>query len=635
MSFKRVRQTAGEKSKAAQRPLMRNPVASSNQANLRRLQAKLTIGPVDDPLEHEADVTADRVMRMPATAAPPNVGSAGALRPQQKHADGAQAGAAPASVSAALQSPGQPLATGLKDFFEPRFGADFSNVRVHQDGAAGRSAQDIGASAYTAGQDLVFAPGAYAPESQTGRRLIAHELTHVLQQNGRGASIQRDTPAPAPAPAPAAAQASDPSVLDLAPDEDITTKNPKVIAFAASFQATLAAFPNAYLLVNAFYNSSAAFNPGNSPKDVLAAPAVARAAKTRAVLFALGTPAAAVTEHPADLNDDASKSGGTNGATQLVVVATPLDLKSMVSPAPIMPAAPAPLGAPAPTTTGAPALAPKPGAPASGGLPDFSKFTTIQIQTPRFSFALKIPSSIELKSKFVEGKISSTPGLGLKFKPVPGNPGVEIGLSGEITSLSSLVSPSTPAPGAPKATPPIKFSLSVGCNGKGFKLEARTEANLDNTNSALDNTPAANDATPSADHRGKITSGLYLTLIEPQVKYQIPSSVLNDINSNGASLQQAINSLLGTANPPQAEQPVGGPPAATPAAQSGTTAVMAIATAIAGIANAMDKIEKAKTQKVAPTTTIGIGVTDPIGAPGPGGGAGNQPVPFVAVKTTF
>jgi hypothetical protein len=300
-----------------------------------------------------------------------------------------------------------------------------------------------------------------------------------------------------------------------------------------------------------------------------------------------------------------------------------------------MPAAPAPLGAPAPTTTGAPALAPKPGAPASGGLPDFSKFTTIQIQTPRFSFALKIPSSIELKSKFVEGKISSTPGLGLKFKPVPGNPGVEIGLSGEITSLSSLVSPSTPAPGAPKATPPIKFSLSVGCNGKGFKLEARTEANLDNTNSALDNTPAANDATPSADHRGKITSGLYLTLIEPQVKYQIPSSVLNDINSNGASLQQAINSLLGTANPPQAEQPVGGPPAATPAAQSGTTAVMAIATAIAGIANAMDKIEKAKTQKVAPTTTIGIGVTDPIGAPGPGGGAGNQPVPFVAVKTTF
>jgi hypothetical protein len=248
---------------------------------------------------------------------------------------------------------------------------------------------------------------------------------------------------------------------------------------------------------------------------------------------------------------------------------------------------------------------------------------------------MKVPSSIELKSMFVEGKVSTTPGLALKFKPVPGSPGVEIGLSGEITSLSNLISSSPPAPGAPKASPPLKLSLSVAFNGQGFKIEASTEANLDNTQSALDNTPSAADGTPSADHRGKITSGIYLTLVEPQIKYQIPSSVLNDINSNGAKLQQAINSLMGTPNPPQASQPVGAPPAAAPAPQSTTTSVMAVATAIAGIADAMDKIDKAKTQKVAPKISIGVGVVTPIGPPGPGGTSSNQPVPFVGVKGTF
>jgi hypothetical protein len=115
---------------------LRNPGVASNQANLRRLQAKLTIGPVDDPLEHEADATADRVMRMPESAAGPRVTGTASL-PQPKAANGAMAASpAPASVATALQTPGQPLTAGLRNFFEPRFGADFSAVRVHSDGAA-------------------------------------------------------------------------------------------------------------------------------------------------------------------------------------------------------------------------------------------------------------------------------------------------------------------------------------------------------------------------------------------------------------------------------------------------------------------------------------------------------------------
>lgn len=91
---------------------------------------------------------------------------------------------APAAVEQTLQTPGKPLDPGLRDFFEPRFGADFSAVRLHTDAAAAELATQVGAHAYAAGSDLVFASGAYAPETSSGRALIAHELAHVVQQTG-------------------------------------------------------------------------------------------------------------------------------------------------------------------------------------------------------------------------------------------------------------------------------------------------------------------------------------------------------------------------------------------------------------------------------------------------------------------
>lgn len=89
-------------------------------------------------------------------------------------------------VEEALRSAGRPLATDVRGFMEQRIGHDFSRVRVHTGEPAARSAQAVDALAYTVGSDVVFGAGQYAPETPAGRRLIAHELTHVVQQSGRG-----------------------------------------------------------------------------------------------------------------------------------------------------------------------------------------------------------------------------------------------------------------------------------------------------------------------------------------------------------------------------------------------------------------------------------------------------------------
>ena len=93
----------------------------------------------------------------------------------------------------ALRRGGQPLPRSTRDFFEPRFGHDFSHVRIHTDAKAAASAKAVNALAYTMERDVVFGAGQYAPETMVGRRLLAHELAHVVQQsNGAGeATIMR------------------------------------------------------------------------------------------------------------------------------------------------------------------------------------------------------------------------------------------------------------------------------------------------------------------------------------------------------------------------------------------------------------------------------------------------------------
>lgn len=110
-----------------------------------------------------------------------NRGSAGI---HGKNPDLGLTGQAPPIVHEALHSPGQPLDGPTRSFFEARFGHDFSKVRVHSDDKAAASARAIDALAYTVGQDVVFAPGQYSPRARGGQQLLAHELAHVIQQDG-------------------------------------------------------------------------------------------------------------------------------------------------------------------------------------------------------------------------------------------------------------------------------------------------------------------------------------------------------------------------------------------------------------------------------------------------------------------
>ena len=106
-----------------------------------------------------------------------------AKRLQRRPAGQAGPDAVPPIVHDVLRSSGQPLDPATRAFMEPRFGHDFSRVRVHTDARAAESARAVNALAYTVGRDVVFGQGQYAPGTSAGQRLAAHELTHVMQQS--------------------------------------------------------------------------------------------------------------------------------------------------------------------------------------------------------------------------------------------------------------------------------------------------------------------------------------------------------------------------------------------------------------------------------------------------------------------
>lgn len=168
----------------------------------KALQAKLTIGGSNDPLEQEADRVAEQVL-----AAPLNSATTGVPPRIQRFStqSNVQTETAPASVDRVLASSGNPLESTLRQDMEHRFGHDFSQVRVHSGGAAEQSAREVNANAYTVGLDIVFGTGRFAPGTREGRRLIAHELTHVMQQqSGSPAAVRRDTKPLSNAPAQSA-----------------------------------------------------------------------------------------------------------------------------------------------------------------------------------------------------------------------------------------------------------------------------------------------------------------------------------------------------------------------------------------------------------------------------------------------
>lgn len=111
-------------------------------------------------------------------------------RAQHHSSSGSPMSQAPSIVHKVLCSPGQPLAAVTRAFMEARFGYDFSQVRIHTDAQAADSARAVNAQAYTVGSNVVFGAGQYAPEAREGKRLIAHELSHVVQQQSTPTVLQ-------------------------------------------------------------------------------------------------------------------------------------------------------------------------------------------------------------------------------------------------------------------------------------------------------------------------------------------------------------------------------------------------------------------------------------------------------------
>ena len=176
-----------KKPKPAQKTATTDSTIARHRAGISRVQKKLTISAPGDLYEQEADRVADRVMRMPAsgeTALSP----IGVQRTEGKATSEGTAADAGASsvVHDVLNSPGQPLPEAVRAFMELRFDHDFSQVRVHTDARASESAHALHAAAYTMGSNIVFGRGRCRPGSNAGKHLLAHELTHVLQQSAPG-----------------------------------------------------------------------------------------------------------------------------------------------------------------------------------------------------------------------------------------------------------------------------------------------------------------------------------------------------------------------------------------------------------------------------------------------------------------
>jgi len=165
---------------------------AAKRDELDRIQPKLAVGAANDPLEREADTVAATVM---GKGWSPGIvehadGRAGEVARRQRSPE--KSGfTAPVSVQQVIRQPGNPLDADSRSFFETRFGADLSAVRIHQDNLAAQANQEIGARAFTVGNHIALGAGHRDNASASDRSLMAHELTHVLQQSADSHVVHR------------------------------------------------------------------------------------------------------------------------------------------------------------------------------------------------------------------------------------------------------------------------------------------------------------------------------------------------------------------------------------------------------------------------------------------------------------
>ncbi|HKY14886.1 MAG TPA: DUF4157 domain-containing protein [Microthrixaceae bacterium] len=215
--------------KASRHPGFFSPIM--RKASQPGVQTKLSVSKPADPLEKEADRSADKVMRMPAeqvqraaTAPAATAPAAAATEPpqvqratvaqQQLQRFGSGEPSAAADVQAGIRNEatgGQALPSDTRSFMEPRLSADLGDVRVHTGETAASLSNHLSARAFTYRNHIFFGRGQYQPGTADGQRLLAHELTHTIQQ---GATVQRAA-APVQAPALVTTSASPPAVQRL------------------------------------------------------------------------------------------------------------------------------------------------------------------------------------------------------------------------------------------------------------------------------------------------------------------------------------------------------------------------------------------------------------------------------------
>lgn len=167
------------------------------------IQAKLAVSQPGDEAEREAERVAEKIVEThkDGTEAqaieserPQREMNAGVTPPKQinRSVNGGKISEESESrVRGGAQGSGEPLPLGTRSYFESKMSTDFSDVRVHTGAGADEAARAINAKAYTVGSDIVFSEGNYTPESKSGKKLLAHELTHVIQQRADDHSVQR------------------------------------------------------------------------------------------------------------------------------------------------------------------------------------------------------------------------------------------------------------------------------------------------------------------------------------------------------------------------------------------------------------------------------------------------------------
>jgi len=187
---------------------------------------ELYLGAPDDPSEGEAERAATLPGTRRAAHSQPVLRKSSIIPPR------------PALSPDGFRGRGEALPAPVRGSFEQRFDFYFGSVRVHHGPAANESARSLGARAYTYGSDIVFAPGEYVPASEHGRDLLAHELTHVMQQSGRPPLVQcsplsdsvKDTWAAAPKLEALLARLSQPDVQTAQNDADVDAEIARILA---------------------------------------------------------------------------------------------------------------------------------------------------------------------------------------------------------------------------------------------------------------------------------------------------------------------------------------------------------------------------------------------------------------------